>query len=632
MSCAGWHARAFLFQALVFAGYLNAAVNESPASDAPPDKKALAAYGTEGQYKLLVERVTRAQADQYGVIVAEYDEYVAAHPEDVVAHIEKCRFIRQFADSEDFPIEAAADDAERCDEALRVAPFDNDGRVQLYLLDRMYGEALVTQAEKLLPESYPWPQPLRARLYEKLADGHRTKNPDLAASELANAVQLDPLSSRRVQVAQHLVKLGAPQRALQLIRATPPAAWAHLPVYQAASLLIELGAPEEAAQLLQAHSASGDSPNSTFLLAHALALAGQISTARDVYSNALGSGDLKWGQRWLTEYFQFELDRGTRKQAEGAYGRLRDSGADSDPWGRFRLALSLRHPGAAWTLRDVRGVVRLLALLSILALIPALVVGPVHYRSLAKRLRGLMPEPGSWGLRSLWYVLAVVLIVPPLAAYVSAYDTFATLTSRFTNSRSASGSDVAALGKMLVWQTIVMALCAVPLLWRVNREFFLGKASIRATFGWTLLALVVCRAAAVALGSVLQAYRHLAALGDLTTQALQSIQGAYGYWAALALVAIFIPAIEEVLFRGVILQSLSRYISFRGAAVLQAALFAGMHETTQALPYVFLLGLLAAWLVRRTDGLLAPMLLHGINNAVVFGAISIARASLNAGG
>jgi len=211
MSCAGWQARAFLLQALVFAGYLNAAVNESPASDVSPDKKAMAAYGMEGQYKLLVERVTRAQADQYGVIVAEYDEYVAAHPDDVVARIEKCRFIRQFSDSEDFPIEAAADDAERCDEALRVATFDNDARVQLYLLDQMYGEALVTQAERLLPESYPWPQPLRARLYEKLADGHRTKNPDLAASELANAVQLDPLSSRRVQVAHHLVKPGATQ-------------------------------------------------------------------------------------------------------------------------------------------------------------------------------------------------------------------------------------------------------------------------------------------------------------------------------------------------------------------------------------------------------------------------------------
>jgi len=60
-------------------------------------------------------------------------------------------------------------------------------------------------------------------------------------------------------------------------------------------------------------------------------------------------------------------------------------------------------PGAAWTLRDVRGVLKLLALLSTLALIPALVVGPVHYRSLAKRLRGLMPEPEA-GARSLWYV------------------------------------------------------------------------------------------------------------------------------------------------------------------------------------------------------------------------------------
>lgn len=124
----------------------------------------------------------------------------------------------------------------------------------------------------------------------------------------------------------------------------------------------------------------------------------------------------------------------------------------------------------------------------------------------------------------------------------------------------------------------------------------------------------------------------LAALGDLTTQALQSIQRAYGFWATLALVAIFVPAIEEILFRGVILQSLSRFISFRWAAVIQAALFAGVHEPTQALPYVFLLSLLAALLVRRTGGLLAPMLFHGINNAVFLGVISTATTALNAGG
>src|SRR5882762_3244819 len=185
---------------------------------------------------------------------------------------------------------------------------------------------------------------------------------------------------------------------------------------------------------------------------------------------------------------------------------------------------------------------------------------------------------------------------------------------------------------MLVWQTIGMAVCAAPLLRRVNREFFLGKVSMRATLGWTLLALIAVWGAAVGLGYALQAYRHLAALGDLTTQALQSIQREYGSWTALALVAIFVPAIEEMLFRGVILQSLSRFISFRWAAVIQASLFAGVHEPTQALPYVFLLGLLAALLVRRTGGLLAPMLFHGINNAVFLGVMSTATAALNAGG
>jgi uncharacterized protein len=632
MSCTtgGW-ARASVFVALVFAGRLNAAASQPPAADASPANNAITAYGSEGQYLELAKRVTRAQADQYSLILAEYEQYLAAHPQDVVARIEKCRFILEFADSDDFPVDTAADDSDRCREGLRAASFDTDGRVQIFLLEGVYGPALEKQAATLLPRSGQWTPVLQARLYERLADGLEKKDPELAATDLAHAVDLDPLSKRRIEVAQHFAKLGAKQRALQLIRSTPAAAWGKLPVYQAASLLIELGVPDEAAQLLRAHPTPGKSTNSAFLLAHALAAAGRISAARDVYSKTLESDDAKAGQRWMTEYFQFELHNGTRQQAEAAYRRLRESGAGSDPWGRYRLALFLWHPGAAWTIREAFAVLKFTALLAIMALIPALVVGPVHYRSSVKRLRGYMPEHGRWGLGAMWYALAVLLIVPTLASYAFAYDTFATLVSWSTNTYGTHGSDAAALGRMLLWQAIAMAVCTLPLLRGVDREMLLGIVPLRVTLGWALLALLLCGAMALAFGFVLRAYQHIAALGDLTTRAIQGVQSAYGTWAVLALIAILIPVIEEVMFRGVILQAMSRYISYGWAAVLQAALFAAMHEKTEGLPYVFVLGLLGAWLARRTGGLLAPMLLHGANNALVFVFISTVAIPLNGG-
>jgi hypothetical protein len=125
MSCTtgGW-ARASVFVALVFAGRLNAAASQPGAVDTSPANNAMTAYGSEGQYLELAKRVTRAQADQYSLILAEYEQYLAAHPQDVAARIERCRFILEFADSDDFPVDTAADDSDRCREGLRAASFE----------------------------------------------------------------------------------------------------------------------------------------------------------------------------------------------------------------------------------------------------------------------------------------------------------------------------------------------------------------------------------------------------------------------------------------------------------------------------------------------------------------------------
>jgi len=66
---------------------------------------------------------------------------------------------------------------------------------------------------------------------------------------------------------------------------------AHLPIYQPQVCLIELGAPRSRTitQKRIRHRAIAELPASC---SPCTGLAGQISAARDVYSNALGLGDL----------------------------------------------------------------------------------------------------------------------------------------------------------------------------------------------------------------------------------------------------------------------------------------------------------------------------------------------------
>jgi hypothetical protein len=108
------------------------------------------------------------------------------------------------------------------------------------------------------------------------------------------------------------------------------------------------------------------------------------------------------------------------------YDRLRATGYTADPFARYRIDLLLAHPFAGWKLRDLAGLLALAAAFAAFALLPLVVTAPVHYRGLARRLRGTLPVPGvlPWELNHAWYALAVVLVSELIGLYLLAYPDF----------------------------------------------------------------------------------------------------------------------------------------------------------------------------------------------------------------
>jgi membrane protease YdiL (CAAX protease family) len=90
----------------------------------------------------------------------------------------------------------------------------------------------------------------------------------------------------------------------------------------------------------------------------------------------------------------------------------------------------------------------------------------------------------------------------------------------------------------------------------------------------------------------------------------------YGLTVMLVVVAVLTPLAEEFIFRGALLQAFRGRVSFWFAALVQALAFVLMHEEWQSMPYLFVFALVCAWLARRSQGLLAPVVLHGVNNAI----------------
>jgi membrane protease YdiL (CAAX protease family) len=80
------------------------------------------------------------------------------------------------------------------------------------------------------------------------------------------------------------------------------------------------------------------------------------------------------------------------------------------------------------------------------------------------------------------------------------------------------------------------------------------------------------------------------------------------------------PAVEEMLFRGGLLGWLSGRLPFGVAAVVTALVFAGAHLILSAFAYLFLFGLAAAVVARRTGSTFNTFVMHACQNTLAVGA------------
>ncbi len=120
-------------------------------------------------------------------------------------------------------------------------------------------------------------------------------------------------------------------------------------------------------------------------------------------------------------------------------------------------------------------------------------------------------------------------------------------------------------------------------------------------------------AAALAGAVYLYALRRMDLLQDVMRESARGLSA--NIWIPL-LAVVAAPIFEEFIFRGLIFGGLRRSLDAFPAIVASAAVFAIVHPPVSMIP-VFGLGLGAALAFDRTKMLLAPMIAHGIYNAVM---------------
>lgn len=90
--------------------------------------------------------------------------------------------------------------------------------------------------------------------------------------------------------------------------------------------------------------------------------------------------------------------------------------------------------------------------------------------------------------------------------------------------------------------------------------------------------------------------------------------------AFLALVVIA-PVAEESIFRGLLLPAFAKKIGFVAAAIVTSIMFGAVHGQLNVAIVTFVLGLILAWMYKRTDSLWPAIMLHSFKNLIAFALI-----------
>lgn len=94
---------------------------------------------------------------------------------------------------------------------------------------------------------------------------------------------------------------------------------------------------------------------------------------------------------------------------------------------------------------------------------------------------------------------------------------------------------------------------------------------------------------------------------------------ALGLGLSVFMVVLVGPVVEEIVFRGVLLDAFEHKFGAWVALFSQAALFALYHFTPWLFVPTFILGLATGWIARERDSLWPAIILHGLYNAIPVG-------------
>lgn len=584
---------------------------------------------SENSSEKFVEIVKNAQDSVYDSIILSYDRYLTKNRVDNSVFIEKCKFIENaFFDEEEYFNPKYFEFEECLDELILHFP-DDPTSIIYYNYDK-YTDSSVVAIEELLDdislgiiEEEPdniW------MAYEKLTyhysdkEGFFGKTVALAYDAMSKNPELD-LS---VLMANQYKDAGEEEKAVDVLLQNMDSTVSYGSFYSKGELFFELKDYENA---YKAYNWSLEKEEGWDLSAELGAVLVKLERYDEARSFLLEASDTEWGKRKaLEELLKYDLQYSSKDTSVVSYTNMRAEGFLSDPFGVYRIKLLYKKKVLWLGFSDLLPIISFIGLLLLVLLIPYLWILPIY--SFGKWKDTYTNENiflDRWQIKHFWYFCSLFLFASIFTEIIIDYsEMLVTFNGEYSDGLPPDGLQLA---KFILLFDFIMIVGTLAILRFKDLKTFLGqKHSLGHQVLTGITAFIVFR---IMYGIVEQIFQGMmgAPQAGLTASMLNTgIAGMiehYGLLLPFILIVVTGPILEEIQFRGIILGSVSKYIPFWAANTIQSILFVLVHEELSLFLFYFTFGIATGFLRKSTGGYIAPMVLHIINNGIVFIVIAL---------
>jgi uncharacterized protein len=126
--------------------------------------------------------------------------------------------------------------------------------------------------------------------------------------------------------------------------------------------------------------------------------------------------------------------------------------------------------------------------------------------------------------------------------------------------------------------------------------------------------------ATIVVGALYENVLHALGLPQPQLDALTWLRGMpiSAYLAVAFAGAVVAPIVEELFFRGYVFNAYLSERSLATAYIASAVIFSALHGLPTLLPVIFAMGIVLAYVYRRTRSIIAPIVAHMLNNSLAF--------------